>query len=250
MKKYPKVSIITVVKDKEKTIEKTLLSVLKQNYQNLEYVVLDGKSSDKTYQIIQKYKNKIKKIYSGKDSGIYDGLNKAIKKCSGDYIGILHGDDVFYNTQVITKNISFMIKNNLDFVFSNIFILDKKGKIYRKVYVNHYDSSHLKYGIQPPHPTLIIKKKALKIVGNYSTKHKVCGDFEFFTRLFKNKNLKWKANPIISVLQKRGGKSDTSFTEKILMTEEIIKILKNNGIFSLRILLIVKYFLRIIERLR
>ena len=161
-KEKPKVSIITVVKNGENTLENAIKSVLSQDYKNIEYIVLDGKSTDGTPNIIGKFKNKISKVITLKDKGVYDAINIATKKSNGDIIGILHCDDIFYNKTIVRKNVDYIYKNNLDFTFSDLIYVDKNNKIFRKVSSKNYSPSLLKYGIHPPHPTLFVKKNVFK----------------------------------------------------------------------------------------
>ena len=242
-KEKPKVSIITVVKNGENTLENAIKSVLSQDYKNIEYIVLDGKSTDGTPNIIGKFKNKISKVITLKDKGVYDAINIATKKSNGDIIGILHCDDIFYNKTIVRKNVDYIYKNNLDFTFSDLIYVDKNNKIFRKVSSKNYSPSLLKYGIHPPHPTLFVKKNVFNKYGGYSIKYKICSDFDYFAKLF-GKKLKWKENNLLSVIHKRGGKSDTSFLEKFLMTSQLIEIQKKRGIPSNRIFFIIKLLQR------
>ena len=191
-------------------------------------------SNDSTPQKIKKYKKKISKVITLKDKGVYDALNIASMKSKGKIIGILHGDDIFYNKTIVRKNVEFIKNNNLDFTFSDLIYVDKKNKIFRKVSSKNYKPSLLKYGIHPPHPTLFIKKKIFDKYGGYSIKYRICSDFDYFAKLF-SKKLKWKANNLLSVVHRRGGKSDTSFLEKFLMTSQLIEIQKKRGIYSNRL---------------
>ena len=100
MEKHPLISIITVVYNGEKTIEQTITSVSEQTYKNIEYIIVDGKSTDGTMQIVSKYKGKIAKIICEKDKGIYDAMNKGISLAKGDIIGLLNADD-FYEPDAI-----------------------------------------------------------------------------------------------------------------------------------------------------
>ena len=110
-----KISVITVSLNSEKTIEKTINSVLSQNYKNFEYIIVDGKSDDKTLDVINKYKNKIDLVISEKDKGIFDAINKGIQRSSGDIISIIHSDDSFYDDKVLeTVNKNFIEKDNLE----------------------------------------------------------------------------------------------------------------------------------------
>ena len=97
-----KISIVTVTLNSEKTLERTIKSVLGQNYSDVEYIIIDGGSTDGTLNIIEKYKDKISKVISEKDNGLYDAMNKGIKLSTGDIVGILNSDDFFYNEEVLS----------------------------------------------------------------------------------------------------------------------------------------------------
>ena len=111
-----KISVITVVKNSAGTIEKTIQSVLSQKYENLEYLIIDGKSTDGTLDVINKYKENISYIESQKDNGIWDAMNKGISLAKGDIIGFLNADDIYNeNTLKIVDN--YFNKNKIDFLF-------------------------------------------------------------------------------------------------------------------------------------
>lgn len=242
------VSIITVVKNDSKNIEKTINSVWRQNYKNLEHIIIDGKSNDGTYNIIKKNKEKISIFKSSKDKNLYDALNKGIKLSVGNIIGILHSGDLYANKNVIRKSVSFMRENNLDFVISNLNMIDKNNKVLRHVNTsNYFKKILLNFGIQPPHPTLFINKNIIKKVSYYSTKYKIVGDFDFFCKIFKIKSISWKNLDFVSVLQKRGGLSDGNVYSKLKMANDMSKILKENNYFSFKLFFILKFFLRIKE---
>ena len=109
-----KISIITVCYNSDKTLEKTINSVVSQDYKNIEYIIIDGGSNDNTLNIINKYKDNITTIVSEKDKGIYDGINKGIKKATGDIISLIHANDTFVDKDVISKIVNFF-KNNSSF---------------------------------------------------------------------------------------------------------------------------------------
>ena len=158
MKKY-KISIITVTKNSEKYLEKNILSINKQKYKNYEHIIIDGQSTDKTIDIINKNKNKIKYFISEKDNGLYDAMNKGIKKSSGDIIGILNSDDVYYNEALNIVNKYFNKYKNLDFLF---------GSVYKHKLLYGYYPKKIKwtFGFYSAHSVgFFIKKEAQKKSG-------------------------------------------------------------------------------------
>ena len=157
------VTIITVVKNDYKNIEKTINSVNSQTYSNIEYIVIDGNSKDPTLSIIKKNKKKISKIYSEEDKNLYEALNKGIKRSKGQIIGILHSGDVYSNEDSVEKSVVYLKQKKLDFIISNLKIVDKNNRIYRNITTSKFFKPFmLSLGIQPPHPTLFIKKKYYK----------------------------------------------------------------------------------------
>jgi len=241
------VTIITVVKNDYKNIEKTINSVNCQTYRNIEYIVIDGKSKDSTYSILKKNKKKISKIYCEKDKNLYEALNKGIKRSKGHIIGILHSGDVYSTEDSIEKSIEFLKKKKLDFVISNLKIVDKNNSVYRNVTTSKFFKPFmLTLGIQPPHPTLFIKKNIIKKVNYYSENYKVVGDFDFFCKIFK-KNYKWGCLNKNTIYQKRGGLSDQNIFSKVRMIVEISTILKKNNYLSFKFFFVIKFFLRIKE---
>ena len=115
-----KVSIITVVYNSKNTIKETIESVLHQDYPLIEYIIIDGQSNDGTLDIIKMYKDKISKLISEKDNGIYDAMNKGIKLANGDIIGILNSDDIFENNKVISKVVKIFKTNSINSLYADL----------------------------------------------------------------------------------------------------------------------------------
>jgi glycosyltransferase involved in cell wall biosynthesis len=246
-KNQPSITIITVVKNRENTIQKTINSVLNQSFKDLEYIVIDGKSNDRTFNIIKKNKKNITKYVSRRDKNLYDALNTGIKLSHGKYIGILHAGDTYNYKDSIKDSFDFLESNNLDFMYSNL-VMNDGNKIFRFINARRYRPFFLKFGIQPPHPTLFVKSEIFKNFFFYSIIYRIAGDFELFVRLFnKKKKLRWMHLDKITVRQSRGGISDTSFINKIRLSSDLLKILKDNSIFSIRIFFLIKFFTRIKE---
>lgn len=128
MNKKPLVTVITVCRNTEDSIEATIKSVLEQTYKNIEYIIIDGASTDRTLEIVNKYKNKISKIISEPDKGIYDAMNKGISLSKGDYLYFLNSGDKLINENVIQKIIFLLIKKPVDMIFGNVITTNKSKK--------------------------------------------------------------------------------------------------------------------------
>lgn len=195
----PKISIITVVFNGEHTIEKTIQSVLSQSYSNIEYIIIDGSSTDKTMEIISKYKDRVAKVISEPDKGIYDAINKGIKISKGDLIGIINSDD-WYEDEAL-KIIVESYDPSID-IYHGYLRVVKDGKEY-SVYRNSEKFLDEK---MISHPTCFISRDMYKKLGNYSLKYNYSSDFELMLRA-KNIGAKFKSIDAIIANFSLGGVS-------------------------------------------
>ena len=178
-----KISIITVTKNSEKYLEKNILSVHKQKYKNYEHIIIDGKSTDGTINVINKHIKKIKYFISEKDKGLYDAMNKGIKKSTGDIIGILNSDDIYHNKTLDIVNKYFNKYKKLDFLF---------GSVYKHKLLYGYNPHKIRwsFGFYSTHSIgFFIKKEAHKKVGLYNIKYKYSAEYDLFYRLIVKKKL-------------------------------------------------------------
>jgi len=175
----PKVSIITVVHNNKEGLEKTINSVASQTYQNIECIVIDGRSNDGTIDVIKKYQDKIDYWVSEQDKGIYDAMNKGAKKATGDYLYFLNSGDYFYNSEVLSK-ISKHFIENYDLILGNVIRLYPNYKNLCKPNIKK-----LRWGKMPPHPGSFIKRKIFNELNGYNIKYRSSGDLDLFYRLHK-----------------------------------------------------------------
>jgi glycosyltransferase len=186
-----KVSLITVCYNRQATMAQSIQSVLDQDYNNIEYIVIDGNSSDGTQDVIESYSSQITHYVSERDKGMYDAINKGLQLATGDIIGLMHSDDVFYDSTVVTKIVNaFYNSSSADAVYGNgIYVTnDAKEKIVRNRIGGQYDFEKLKSGWLPLHPTVYMKKAIVEKYGYYNLDFKIASDTEFLLRyLFKHK---------------------------------------------------------------
>ena len=227
-----KVSIITVSYNAEKTIENTINSVLKQSYNNIEYIIIDGNSKDSTMKIVNRYKGSITKIVSENDKGIYDAMNKGIKISSGDIIGILNADDVYFNDNVIEKKIS-VFKNNkkINGCYSNLIYISKYNKkIVRNWISEKFLYKKIKYGWTIPHPTLFLRKQVYKDYGLYDLNFGNAADYEFILKIILDKEIDIEYINFFSVKMLTGGSSNKSIKNIFLQNIKILNALDKHNI--------------------
>ena len=221
--KYQKISIITVTKNSEKFLERNILSVNNQVFKNYEHIIVDGGSTDKTLNIIHKHRNKIKYFISEKDDGLYDAMNKGIKKCTGDIIGILNSDDIYYKGALKTVEHYFNKYPKLDFLFGSV----NKYKL-----LHGYFPKKIKwtFGFYTAHSVgFFIRKKSHKKVGYYNLKYKYSADYDLFYRLIIKKKMIGMATSKNEIFGKfrRGGLS--SRIKYIDFLKECNQIRLDNG---------------------
>jgi len=243
-----KVSIITVCFNSAKTIEDTIKSVIEQTYDNIEFLIIDGNSTDTTKDIIKSYAESVHVFISENDSGLYDAMNKGMEFASGDIIGILNSDDILADKNTIEEIASKFIEDaNLDCLYADVGFYDENLQKKKR----HYSSSgfsprKLKYGIMPAHPSLYIKNEIIKSTGKYSISYKIAADFDYIVRLFSRETLKSLYLNKEVVKMRVGGISTAGFKANILLNQEILHSLASHNISSNVFYLLLKYPKKII----
>lgn len=227
-----KFSIITVVWNNKDTIKDALDSVLVQTYKNIEYIIIDGASTDGTVEIIQSYDNKIIKFISEKDNGIYDGLNKGLNLATGDVIAFLHSDDLYSSVNIINDIVNvFKCDNTLDGIYGDLVYTTKNNtnKILRYWKSTDFNKSLLVKGWMPAHPTFVLKKEIYMKYGGFDLNFKIAADYDFMLRVL-NAGIKVKYIPKVLYKMRVGGESNKSIKNIILKSKEDLKALKKNNI--------------------
>lgn len=228
-----RVSIITVTYNSEKTLQRTIDSVINQDYKYIEHIIMDGGSADGTIEIINKNQAYIAKSISEKDSGIYEALNKGITLSTGDIIGILNSDDVFAGSNIISKVVECFERNNSDILYGNLKYVSKsqqENKTIRYWKSNAFNPKKLKYGWMPPHPTLFCKKEIFKRYGLYNESLKIASDYDFILRIFRHQDLRIDFLPIVMVKMTVGGKSNGTLKNICKKSYEDLKAIKANNV--------------------
>lgn len=217
-----KVSIITITYNSEATIRDTIESVLNQTYSDIEYIIVDGLSKDNTLSIVSEYSNRITKVVSEKDHGLYDALNKGIKLCTGDIVGLIHSDDFYTSNTVIEKLVNKIKSENADAVYADLYYVDKDdtNRIFRKWHSGEYKHGMFYNGWMPPHPTFFVKREYYNRYGLFNTQFKSAADYELMLRFIHKHHLKLAYLPEFIVKMRVGGKSNVSLKNRIRANQE------------------------------
>ena len=237
-----KISVITVTYNSQNTIEETIKSVISQTYQNIEYIIIDGSSKDKTLDIIYKYKSKITKIVSEKDKGIYDAFNKGLDLFSGEMVGFVNADDYLLPDAIKILVDYYNRHKNMDFFFGSV---EKHWGVLHgyKPWKIHYT-----WGFYSSHSTgFYIKKDAAKVVGKYNTKYKFSSDYDYFYRMIvkhKLKGMATKKDEVFGVFQRGGYSSQIDFFDHLCECTRI-RIDNNQNILIVLFTFLIKYLFNI-----
>lgn len=236
-----KVSIITVSHNSAKTIEDTILSVINQNGNfQIEYIIIDGGSIDGTLEIINKYRDRISKIISEPDKGIYDAMNKGVRFATGDIVGILNSDDYYVNNTVVESVVNEFVAKDIDACYGDLVYVSRqdKNKIVRKWTAGEYNRKKLFYGWIPPHPTFFVKKEIIDKFGLFDLNFKIASDYEFMLRLISKGKIKMNYLPKALVCMRAGGYSARSVSQRIRGWRELYQAWRINNLKPPKLLFI------------
>jgi glycosyltransferase involved in cell wall biosynthesis len=237
-----KVSIITVSFNSAKTIADTIESVLSQDFPEIEYIIVDGNSSDDTVKIIRQYENRISKWISEKDQGMYDAMNKGIALATGDGIGILNSDDVYMHTHVISEMMALLQEKNAQVVFADLILVNQgdDNKVLRYYDSGHFHPDKFRYGWMPAHPTVFVRRELYQIVGPFSTTYQIAADYEMLIRMLAIQKASYAYLPKPVVRMRSGGASTAGLSRNWILNKEIVRACQENGIYSNMAMLLLK----------
>lgn len=227
-----KVSVITVTYNSAETVEDTLKSVINQDYKNIEYIIIDGLSTDHTLEIVNKYKDHIAKLISEKDNGIYDAISKGIKHATGDIVVALNSDDMYAASNVISQVVELFKSSHADAVYGDLNYVDRfdTSKIIRKWKSGNYKKGHFLKGWMPPHPTFFVRNYCYQKYGSFNLSLKSAADYELMLRFIHKHQIKVAYLPHLIVNMRAGGQSNVSFKNRFKANREDRKAWEMNGL--------------------
>ena len=246
-----KVSIITATYNSARTLCNTIESVLGQSYQNIEYIVIDGNSTDLTVSVIKQYEPLFKgriKWLSEKDGGIYDAMNKGIKIATGDVVGILNSDDYFTSNDVIERMVTAFC-DGTDAVYGDVhFIHDgEPNKCVRYYSSKHFRPFWLRFGFMPAHPSFYCKREVFEKAGFYKTDYSIGSDYEMMVRLFKVHHINARYIPMDFVTMRTGGASTRNVQSRLALIKDDVRSCRENGVYTNFPMICMKFLYKVFE---
>lgn len=244
-----KISIITATFNSATYIADCVNSVNNQTYKDIEHIIIDGVSKDNTLEIIKSIPNRVKKIVSEPDQGIYDAMNKGIKTATGDIIGILNSDDFFTSNDVIETVVNTFRNNDVNALYGDIHFvrpnsLSKSVRYYSSAI---FKPSLFRFGFMPAHPSFYMRRSCYEKYGLYSLDYKIASDYDLLIRYLFKEKISYKYVKKDFVTMRTGGVSTENLNSRILLNKEIVKACKKYGIYTNMFLLSLKYLYKIFE---
>ncbi len=226
-----KVSVVTACLNNEDTIEDSMKSLASQDYEDIEHIVQDGMSTDNTLEIVKRY-HLSSLIESASDLGLYDALNKGIERSQGDIIGLLHSDDFYASSDVISRVVGLFQVENCDAVYTDLIYVDRNDpeKVVRRWKAGKYKDGDFLEGWMPPHTTLFFKKSMFEKYGGFDLRFKSAADYEWMLRVIHKHKIQLAYLPEECIKMKVGGQSNKSLLNRIKANLEDRKAWKVNDL--------------------
>jgi glycosyltransferase involved in cell wall biosynthesis len=247
-----KISIITVCYNSAATIGDTLDSVAKQNWPQVEHIVIDGASTDNTSYMVKSRGGRVTKFVSEPDKGIYDAMNKGIKLATGDIIGLLNADDFYADPDVLARVAKKFESSSIEALFGDVvfFNPNEPDKVIRRYNSGRFSPDKLAWGWMPSHPALFLRKEVYQRVGPFRTDYRIAGDFDFIVRAFGDGKLRYEYVPEVWVKMRAGGVSTGGIRSTIRLNLEVLRACRENGIKTNIFKILSKYPAKFMELLR
>jgi glycosyltransferase involved in cell wall biosynthesis len=245
-----KISVITVAFNAEKTIGDTIHSVAAQAWDEVEHIVIDGASTDGTLGVILNNEDKITKWISEADHGLYDAMNKGIDLATGDVIGFLNADDIYANDNVLTR-VGSVLRGGIDGCYADVdFVRNDLRTVVRRYRSDRFHIGRLAYGWMPAHPSLFLRRELFERYGAFKLDYRIAADYELVVRFFYRFKIKAVYVPEVWVKMRLGGVSNRNLMSNYILSREIVRACRENGIQTNMFRVLLKYPLKMMEYVR
>lgn len=241
-----KISIVTATYNSARTVRDTLSSVARQQYREIEHIIVDGLSTDNTLEIVKEFPHVLQEnIFCEKDEGIYDAMNKGIVRTTGEVIGILNSDDFYNSDEVLVKVAEAFSDPSVDVVFGDLQYVkeDNVNVITRTWKAGEYRKRKLYFGWMPPHPTFFVRRRMYEKASLFDKSFLSAADYELMLRMLMKYNAKAAYIPGVLIKMRTGGESNKSIKNRLKANKQDVRAWKANGLGGY-------YFIRVLKPLR
>lgn len=227
-----KISIITVCLNNRSFISNAIESVLNQVYPEIEYIIIDGGSTDGTVEVVKSYGGKVTKFIFEPDNGIYDAMNKGISIATGEIVAILNSDDIYFDNFAIERVMEIFKTTQTDCVYADLFYVDRvnTNKVVRYWKTNEYKLGAFNKGWHPAHPSFFLKNQIYKQYGDFDLSFVLAADFELMLRMLEKYRISSTYLPLPLVKMRLGGTTNKSLVNIYNQNIECIRAFKKNGL--------------------
>ncbi|MDA3790732.1 MAG: glycosyltransferase family 2 protein [Desulfobacula sp.] len=244
-----KVSIITVTFNCYKSIQDTITSVVNQDYPFIEHIIIDGASTDGTQDIIEQNRSKLRHFISEPDNGIYYAMNKGLNLASGSIVGILNGDDIFYDNGCISAVVEEFEKKKVEAVYGNLVYVASKNL---NTIVRYYNSEGFTpkmfaYGHMPAHPAFFVNRDCYEKYGLFKEDYVIASDFELLLRFLGTYKISYSCLAKVLVKMRTGGVSTRDFKSNWILNKEIVRACRENNVNTNMIKVFSKYIFKVFQ---
>ncbi|NQY67634.1 MAG: glycosyltransferase [Flavobacteriales bacterium] len=247
-----KVSIITICYNNGDSIKQTIDSVVNQDYAEIEYIIIDGASTDNSMDVVRSFGNKIAKVISEPDKGIYDAMNKGVFSATGEVIGLGNAEDMLNSRDCISEIVTKFKETDADIVYGDLVVVkpENQEKIIRYWRTGEFNREAFKDGWMTPHMATYIKKEIYEVYGGFSLNFKISADYELMLRFMYKHNTKCVYLPKVIVKMLAGGVSNNSLMNYWVSNYEVYKSWKINNLAISPLIIIRKPLSKVFQFLR
>ncbi len=228
----PRLTIVTVTYNAAHTVAHAVESVLGQDYPNLEYIVVDGQSTDGTMAVLEKYRPRLAALISEPDAGIYDAMNKGLRRATGEVVGLLNADDFYTAPDVLSLVMAALHTSGADALYADLEYVraHQPDQVVRRWRAGAYDRRQFRLGWMPPHPTFFVRRKYYQQLGYFDTTLRSAADYELMLRFLYRHELRATYLPMTTVRMRTGGVSNRSLGHRLRANQEDRKAWQRNDL--------------------
>jgi glycosyltransferase involved in cell wall biosynthesis len=247
-----KMSIITASYNSAATLGRTLRSIEMQDHSDIEYIVIDGGSTDDTAALVRAAGPRVSHFISEPDRGIYDAMNKGLARASGEVIGFLNADDHYAHDRVLARVAGLFAASALDAVLGDVAFFEPQApdRIVRRYRSDRFSPAALAWGWMPAHPSLFVRRSVFERIGFFKTNYQIAGDYEWVARAFTRSPMRYQHVAEVLVHMQTGGVSTRGWRNTLLLNQEVLRACRENGIDTNWFKILSKYPAKFLEYAR